>query len=546
METTTPLRTLALCCPDWPAAAAGAAPDAPVAILEGEGSRRVVTAASPAARQNGVRRGQRLREARRRCPHLVVYRRDLAREAREFEPIAVAAEELAAASVEVVQPGLITVDVPGPARYHGGEGRLAALLRDAVEELTTASGSPIDCGVGIADGSLAAALAARESAARPGSAPTAVLVEPGATANFLAPYPVAVLDQPELAKALTRSGVHTLGSFAGMAGSDVAGHFGVEGLLAQRLARGLDPRPPAARRSIDALIATHEFDPPAEQDDLVAYVGKALANRLHLALVMAGVACVRLGIDIVTVSGRGCYRLWRHGDALGGRLSAPAIAERIRWQLEGWRAREPYPIADPVVALRLVPDRLVVDRDGRQVSRDSWDPQESASSASWDPPGSWSTRAESTNPPNRLERAIERVEDLLGPGAVQHPRLAIPGLAPGSGAGPGPGLGPTAALPPDPPMQPVTPYPAELRDVTGESIGVMAGRARLTGEPALLTVFGKVLGVTGWAGPWIYGEDRAHPSAARRLARLQCATADGRAWLLATQGGRWQVEGVYS
>ena len=537
METTTPLRTLALCCPDWPVVAAGAAPDAPVAILEGEGPRRVVTAASPAARQNGVRRGQRLREARRRCPHLVVYRRDAAREAREFEPIAVAAEELAAASVEVVQPGLITVDVPGPARYHGGEGHLAALLRDAVEELTTASGGPIGCGVGIADGSLAATLAARESAARRASAPTAIRVEPGAAANFLAPYPVAVLDQPDLARSLTRSGVHTLGSFAGMTGSDVAGRFGVEGLLAQRLARGLDPRQPAARRSIDALIATHEFDPPAEQDDLVAYVGKALANRLHLGLVMAGVACVRLGIDIVTVSGRGCYRLWRHGDALGGRLSAPAIAERIRWQLEGWRAREPYPIADPVVALRLVPDRLVVDRDGRQVSRDSWDPQESVA---WDPPSSWNPRAEGSNPPNRLERAIERVEDLLGPGAVQHPRLAMPGL----GADPGPSR--TAALPPDPPMQPVTPYPAELRDVTGESIGVMTGRARLTGEPALLTVFGKVLGVTGWAGPWIYDEDRSQPLASRRLARLQCATADGRAWLLAARGGRWQVEGVYS
>lgn len=410
-----PLRTLALYCPDWPVVAAGAAPDAPVAILEGEGSHRIVTACSPAARESGVRRGQRVREAQRRCPHLVIYRRDEAREAREFEPVVAAAEDLAATSVEVVQPGLITVDVRGPARYHGGEGRLAALLRDTVAGLTTSSGNPVGCGLGIADGSFAAALAARESAARHAAAPSAVLVEPGAAADFLAPYPVAALDQPELAKTLARSAVRTLGSFAALPGAEVAGRFGVEGLLAQRLARGLDTRPPAARRSADALSVAHEFDPPAERDELVAYLGRALANRLHLALAVAGVTCIRLGVDVVTASGRGSYRLWRHGDAFGGRLSAPAIAERIRWQLDGWRAREPYPTADPVVALRLVPDRLVVDSGGPQVSRDSWDPR-----VSWDSRG---PRSGGTTVPKRVERAIERVEELLGPGAVQRPRL---------------------------------------------------------------------------------------------------------------------------
>jgi len=416
---TRPLRTLALYCPDWPVVAAGAAPDAPVAILEGEGSRQIVTACSAAAWESGVRPGQRLREAQRRAAHLVVYRRNEAREAREFEPVAAAVENLAASAVEVVQPGLLTVDVRGPARYYSGEGRLAVLIRDAVDELATTSGSPIDCGVGIADGSFAAILAARESAAHHAAAPSAILVEPDDTAGFLAPYPVAALDQPDLAKSLTRFAVHTLGSFATLSGAEVAGRFGVEGLLAQRLARGLDARPPAARRSADALTVAHEFDPPAERDELVAFIGRALANRLHLALAVAGVACVRLGIDIVTTSGRGCYRLWRHGDGLGGRLSAPAVAERIRWQLDGWRAREPYPTADPVVALRLVPDRLVVDTGGPQVSRDSWEPRD------WAPRG---PRGGGTKTPKRVERAIERVEALLGPGAVQRPRL--PGQEP--------------------------------------------------------------------------------------------------------------------
>jgi protein ImuB len=45
-----PARSLALWCPDWPVTAAGADLDAPVAVLAGEGARRVVAACSPAAR----------------------------------------------------------------------------------------------------------------------------------------------------------------------------------------------------------------------------------------------------------------------------------------------------------------------------------------------------------------------------------------------------------------------------------------------------------------------------------------------------------------
>jgi protein ImuB len=526
---TRPLRTLALWCPDWPITAAGADLDVPVAILEGEGARRIVTACSPAARERGVRRGQRIRDAQRYCPNLTVYRRDEAREAREFDPVAVAAEDLAA-SVEVVRPGLITLDCRGPARYHGGERRLAELVRDAVADLATPSGSPIGCGVGIADGPFAATLAARRPAAE-----DAVIVEPGDTPGFLAPYPLAALDRPDLAATLGRLGVRTLGAFAALPGPDVAGRFGVEGLLAHRLARGLDPRPPAGRRPAEDLSVAHEFDPPAERDEPVAFVGKALADRLHAGLAAAGLACTRLGIDLVTESGRGCFRLWRHGDSIGGRLSAIAVAERIRWQLDGWRAREPYPTADPVVALRLVPDQLVVDAGSQQAL---WGREEI---------------------PDRIGRAAERVQALLGHGAVRRARLAggrdpasqattvawgeLPEAAPG-GPGAPEAPWPGAVPAPAPPLLPARHCPAELRDAAGDPVGV-TGRARLTGEPALLTVLGESLGVTGWAGPWVYDEQWWDPSAHRRQARLQCATADGRAWLLAVESGEWRVAGVY-
>ncbi|WP_405729169.1 hypothetical protein OG885_09820 [Streptomyces sp. NBC_00028] len=49
----------------------------------------------------------------------------------------------------------------------------------------------------------------------------------------------------------------------------------------------------------------------------------------------------------------------------------------------------------------------------------------------------------------------------------------------------------------------------------------------------------------GWSGPWPAIEqwwDRAH---ARRIARLQIATADGHAWLLVIEHGLWWAEAHY-
>jgi len=507
--------------------AAGADLDAPVAILDGEGARRTVVACSPAAREAGVRRGQRLRDAQRLCPQLEVHARDEAAEARAFEPVVAVAEDLVAA-VELVRPGLIALAARGPARYHGGERTLAVLLRDAVAQLTTRFGSPIGCGVGVADGMFAAGLAARRPVDEP------LIVAPGDSPAFLAPYPVTVLDRPELAGTLDRLGVRTLGALAALPAGEVGARFGADGALAHRLARGLDPRPPAPRRPAEELAVQHEFDPPAEQDEPVVFVAKTLADRLHGVLAAAGLSCVRLVIEIATVGGRESRRVWRHGDALGGTLSSPAVAERVRWQLDGWRAREAAgESTDPVALLRLTPDQLVVDAGVQQAL---WGREEV---------------------PDRVQRAAERAQALLGHGGVlrlfevggRGPAARIEQVAWGDlprddstrdPAAPWPG----AVQSPLPSLVPDEPYPAELRDGREEPVGV-SGRARLTGAPAVLAVSGERLRVTGWAGPWPFDERRWNPAAARRQARLQCTTADGRVWLLVLEGGAWRVEGVY-
>jgi protein ImuB len=545
-----PARVLVVWCPDWPVHAAGSGPDVPAAVLVGQGARRTVLACSAAARAAGVRRGQRVRDAQRLCPELRVYQRDEAAEERSFEPVVQAVEDVVA-GVEVLRPGLIALAARGPARYHGGEARLAALVREAVADAgAEADGDPLGCGVGVADGVFAAGLAARRPVDEP------LLVPAGGSAAFLARYPLRVLERPELAGLLDRLGVRSLGALAALPAAAVANRFGPVGVRAHRLARGLDPRPPAARRPGEDLSALYVFDPPAERDEPVVFAAKALADRWRTALAAVGVTCATVRIELTTQSGRSCVRGWRHGDALGAALSAQALAQRVRWQLEGWRTRAAAgtqgtddggahggagsgagdiddAAADPVTALRFVPGPLVADTGSQQ--------------ALWG-------RAEV---PDRIGRVAERIQALLGHESVvllhesggRDPAARIERTAWGEDASAEPSADPDAPWPgavpePWPALVPDEPYPADLLDPRGTRLGV-TGRAGLTGRPAVLVLDGARLRVTDWAGPWPYHERPWRAADSRRRARLQVATADGRAFLLALEQGEWRVEGVY-
>lgn len=148
-------RMLVLWCLDWPAVAAGAAeghsPHLPAAVF----SANRVVACTAVARSAGVRRGMRRREAQAKCPELGVFGEDDGRDARLFEPVAAAVEELVV-GVEVVRPGLVAVPVDGAAGYFGGEYQLVEKL---VDHVSGAAG--VECQVGVADGLFAATLAGR-------------------------------------------------------------------------------------------------------------------------------------------------------------------------------------------------------------------------------------------------------------------------------------------------------------------------------------------------------------------------------------------------
>jgi protein ImuB len=511
--------------------AAGAVGDEPVAVIV---ANRVV-ACSVAARSAGVRRGLRRREAQARCPELRVVAADPARDARAFEPV-VATVEGFAPRVEIVRPGVCALATRGPSRYFGGDEALAARVAAAVD---AGLGEP-GCRVGVADGRFAAGLAARhtESAwavgvSARGMSATAVpwfVVPPDGSAAFVAPFSVAVLDRPALADLLARLGIRTLGELAALPAADVVGRFGTDGEVAHRLARGLDERPLATRVPPPDFVVQRELDPPAERVDVAAFAAKGRADELHERLAGCGLSCTRVLVEAETEHGERLARLWRHE----GALSAAAMAERVRWQLDGWlagTADEAGPTAG-LTLLRLVPDE-VVPASGRQ-------------SAFWGGAAAADERA---------ARALARVQGMLGPDAVVTGVL-VGGRSPvdevrfvpwgepreePDAQAPWPGRVP----PPAPALVHHEPLPAELVDAAGERVAV-GGRGLVRAAPARLSVGGgRWASVVGWAGPWPVDERWWDGAAHRRRARMQVAVDDGTAYLVALEGGRWWVEATY-
>ena len=198
----------------------------------------------------------------------------------------------------------------------------------------------------------------------PPAASDTVVVPPGMSSAFLAPWPLSTLDRPELVDVLNRLGLRTLSDFAALPARDVLARFGNDGATAHRLAAGLDERPPATRPPPPELTVQAELDPPAERVDTAAFVGRALADELHARLSARGHVCTRLLIVAETEHNERLERLWRL-DIAG--TSAGVIADRVRWQLDGWlNGTAAHRPSAGITLLRLVPDELAT-ASGRQL-----------------------------------------------------------------------------------------------------------------------------------------------------------------------------------
>jgi protein ImuB len=431
----------------------------------------------------------------------------------------VAAVEAFTPRVEVVRPGVCACATRGPSRYFGGDDALMAQVSDAV---------PVACSIGVADGLFAAELAARRRAG---------VIPPGDTPRFLASFPVDVLADEdhddvvevlELVDLFGRLGVRTLGDLAALPATAIVGRFGTIGGTAHRLARGQDVRPLEPPTPPADLVVAAELDPPVERVDMVAFTAKAMADELRDRLLDRALACTRVVVEAETEHGESLSRVWR----LDGALSAATLADRVRWQLDGWlsgsAAVRP---TSGITLLRLVPDEVVAD-NGRQLG--FWGGDRAAD--------------------ERAARAFARVQGMLGPDAVvtavvvggrspaDQTRLVPWGETRDAGdAMPWPGRLPSPS--------PATVYPvpvsAEVVDDAGEPVGV-TGRVAVSAAPARLSIDGgRWTDVIAWAGPWPVDERWWDPPAHRRRARWQLVTAECDAHLLAVEGGRWSLEATY-
>jgi protein ImuB len=514
---------LVVWCPDWPVVAWGVPLDEPAAVFV---ANRVI-ACSPAARVDGVAVGQRRREAQARCPDLGVLERDIDREARRFEPVAMALEAITP-SVEITGPGLLAFPTRGPARFFGGEPALCDRVNEVVRSVLDRRG---DVRIGVADGAFAARLAARLADARSG----AVIVTAGESPSFLADLPITALEQPALTDVLQRLGVDTLGAYATLSTADVIGRFGRDGGRAHRLARGEDEHPPDLRRPAADLAVVWQFDPPADRIDTCAFAAKMLADELHAHLCADGLACVRVAIEAETEAGETHLRLWRHE----GALSAAALAERARWQLDGWLHLGAAAPSSGITRLTLIPDQ-VVPASGRQL-------------------GFWGGRSERADD---VARVVARLQSILGPEAV-----AVPEWRGGRGPGEQIALIPAAAVdlgeerpaatvgwigepwpgrlpPPHPARVHVDPQPIAVVDDLGHPLAV-SGRGELSAAPALVTIEGRTRRVRAWAGPWPVEDRWWDPVGRRRRARLQVVLDDDVAHLLVIERRSWHLEATY-
>ncbi|ANJ27026.1 DNA polymerase Y family protein [Agromyces aureus] len=537
-----PGRTIVLWCPDWPIRAVcredGLDEGEPIALI----AQGFVFACSAAARRHGVARGLKLREAQLRSPGLVVIDYDAELDVRVFEPV-VRRVEQTVPGVQVVRPGTLAMRARGPARYYGGEQAAASALLATLDELGL-----VGARVGIADGPFAAEQAARVGAA---AGEGVHVVEPGASAAFIAPLPVALVTDPRTSTLLNRLGVRTLGEFAALPEADVRRRFGAAGAFAHDRAAGREQARVLARTPPPEFEVEQEFEPPLDRIDQLAFAFRVGAEGFIQRMRDVRLVCTGLRVEIDDERGGRSSRSWLHP-----RWFTPAdVIDRVRWQLQGSGMADTG-LASPIVRLRVIPERI--DSTGAHEE------------------GLWGG-----GPDERVHHGLTRVQSMLGHDAVvtasvgggrmlADRQVLVPwgDRPPERGAGregdaPWPGSLPALA--------PASVFrdrrPVALLDARGAEVAIDA-RGMISAVPERFAVGGDEAGagagvsatgagrarrtdgfgarpVRAWAGPWPVVERWWDPAAAKRVHRFQIVDDDGCAWLLVRDGDGWWAEARY-
>ena len=421
-------------CPDWSVVAALEEAErslrSPAAVL----SANVVEVCNGPARAEGVRRGQRRRDAQARCPELVLLPANPDRDARAFEPVLAIVEDLRP-GVAALRPGLLAVRAPGS--WYGTETLAAATACQALVE-----GGVWDVRVGIADDLFTA-----EQAARTADVQSWVVVDAGGSAPFLRGLPVHVLqdDGPrgrEVVGLLQRLGLRTLGDLADLPGDAVEHRLGTYGAAVRRRARGEDRAHFAARTPPPELEAEVSFETPLDSVEAITFSVRTTAERFitqlaHHQLVATGVRVEAESDGVVCSS-----RAWLHPRHFGAR----DLVDRVHWQLQGAGAGgvapRPQAVRRGARPDREDPVRARGRRAGRRPRRGPVGHRVRRPRRAGRRPGAGHGRLRRRTPPGAAGRSQSRRAPVAGAvgRARRRPatgRPAVAGSRAGSGSGPG-------------------------------------------------------------------------------------------------------------
>jgi DNA polymerase IV len=250
---------------------------------------------SPAAAGRGLQAGQRLGEARRRCPELLALPADPARARAAAERVGRLLGEVAPA-IRQAQPGDFLLDLSGCRRLHPDE---LALGRRLLARLAEAEGLP--AAAGIASSALAAQLLARRAA--PGEVHALAGTD---ERRVLAAFPLAGLPglPRELLAGLAEAGVRLVGEARRLPPEALLRRWGAPGrLLLQRLDElkggssappgAPPPAPPARELGLRRRLAVDSADPALLHGELFDLAEQGL-RLLHGRGLQAGRLLLRV------------------------------------------------------------------------------------------------------------------------------------------------------------------------------------------------------------------------------------------------------------
>lgn len=516
-------RTITCLFPDWPATALILDQQQQATVPAFVTKKYCVVAANYAARLAGITVGERQRDAESKCPEALVGANDPHRDARWFEAIARRCFSVTP-HMEILRPGLITIAAPAVARFYGSEEKACEILLTELED------AGMECHVGVAD-TLAASIwaAARD-----------IQVPPHATTHFVNQLPITALTEevalpyPEtrqyLVDTLTQMGCRTLQDIQRISRQDIVQRFGKGAREIYDMISGTTPRkvlPTAVPRNI-AVQA--DCDPPLQKIDEAAFLARRLAVQLQEKITAQNLCCTAVEIGAVTTNGEKLTRIWRCEEP----LSASAIADRMRWQIDGWLTARKNQQTINNGALSAV-----------------WITPAETHYAGEQQPDLWSG---DTQRDIKLKKCVSRVQGLLGGEDVLYP-VASGGWNSDSRIAWLPyGEKPTAEIIrlAQAPWhgQMLAPLPArhhhqkvELYDKRHKNITV-SGRGNLSAPPHYMNIEKNSHQIVNWAGPWTIN-DMWWSKTPERYALLQIAIKDNKLFLLTCQNETWYLEGEY-